>query len=140
MYRRTAADALPASPRFHARPTSARCRPRQLAPAAWAVLALAVLLAPGAALAQAHGDAAEGGKLTASWCSGCHQVDLRRRNSGNDAVPSFAAIAALPSTTTLSINAFLRSEHDVMPDYKLTAVQIDDVAAYITSLRGTQME
>ena len=54
----------------------------------------------------------------------------------NDAVPSFMAIAAMPSTTMLSIRAFLHMPHDVMPDYRLSEEQIDDLGAYILGLSG----
>jgi mono/diheme cytochrome c family protein len=56
------------------------------------------------------------------------------------AAPSFAAIAAMPLTTALSINVFLLTTHNGMPNYQLTPVQIDDAAAYIISLRRPQME
>ena len=70
------------------------------------------------------------------WCSGCHQVDPRGPVLATDAVPSFRAIAAMPSTTSLSIQAFLRTAHDVMPNFRLTEPQIDNVGAYILEMRA----
>ena len=105
-------------------------RPRRLA----ALLVLAGLLTFGPRQARADGDAAEGRRLAGVWCSDCHQVDPRPQGTASDAVPSFRAIAATPSTTVLSIRAFLRTPHDVMPDYRLTEAQIDDLSAYILSL------
>jgi mono/diheme cytochrome c family protein len=118
---------------------------RNTARLATALLLLPCLLAPVFARAQAPGDAVEGGKLAATWCSNCHQVNLRmrgdvKRSGPNPAAPSFAAIAAMPSTTALSINVFLRTIHNGMPNYQLSPVQIDDAAAYIISLRRPQME
>jgi hypothetical protein len=49
--------------------------------------------------------------------------------------PSLAAVAAMPSTTSISLHAFLMTPHANMPNYRLTAQEIDDVAAYILSLR-----
>lgn len=105
-----------------------------------AALALAGVLLAGAANGQAYGDPAEGRRLATAWCSGCHQVDPRAQDAANDAVPSFKAIAAMPSTTMLSIRAFLHQPHDVMPDYRLSEEQIDDLAAYILGLSGRRHE
>jgi mono/diheme cytochrome c family protein len=88
--------------------------------------------------ARAYGDVDDGHRLATSWCSGCHQVELRTQTSASDAIPSFQAVAAMPSTTSMSIRAFLSTTHAVMPDLKLTNGQIDDVGAYILSLRGRQ--
>lgn len=94
----------------------------------------ATLALPGAAQAQA-GDAREGRALAQAWCSACHVVEPQQRRAGNDAVPSFAAVARMPSTTSLSIRAFLQTPHPPMPDLKLSRTQIDDIVAYILSLR-----
>lgn len=101
-----------------------------------AFLMLSALLVLGPRQAQAYGDPAEGHQLAATWCSGCHQIDPRAQLLATDAVPSFQAIAAMPSTTSMSIQAFLRTSHAVMPNFRLTEPQIDDVGAYILSLRA----
>ena len=108
--------------------------------AAAALLALAGALLAGEARGQAYGDPAEGRRLATAWCSGCHQVDPQAKGVANDAVPSFKAIAAMPSTTMLSIRVFLRTPHDVMPDFRLSEEQIDDLGAYILGLSGQRPE
>jgi mono/diheme cytochrome c family protein len=40
----------------------------------------------------------------------------------------------------MSMRAFLSTSHKVMPDFKLTDIQIDDVSAYILSLRTRRPE
>jgi mono/diheme cytochrome c family protein len=45
----------------------------------------------------------------------------------------------MPSTTALAINVFLRTSHDVMPNYQLSHEEIDDVVAFIMSLKGKKM-
>ena len=97
-----------------------------------AVLMILATLAPAAA--QEAADAATGAALARTWCSGCHVVDPQQ-SRGTDAVPSFAAIAAAPATTPASLHAFLAMPHRPMPDLKLSGQQIDNVAAYILSLR-----
>jgi mono/diheme cytochrome c family protein len=88
-----------------------------------------------AAAQQSYGDPVEGGQLARTWCSGCHRVEAGTAGPANDAAPSFSSIAHMPSTTTLSITAFLRTSHPPMPDLRLTEAEIADVSAYILSLR-----
>jgi mono/diheme cytochrome c family protein len=47
----------------------------------------------------------------------------------------FTAIAGLRSTTPLAIKVFLQSSHEPMPNFVLKKRDIDDLAAYIMSLR-----
>ena len=102
-------------------------------------LSLYCLLAlpPGYAAAQtAAGDPAEGHRLAQTWCSNCHLVDPQSQTRASDATPSFTAIAKMPSTTSLSLHAFLFTPHPPMPDFRLSRTQIDDLTAYILILRG----
>lgn len=85
--------------------------------------------------AQMPGDRETGRQVAIANCSSCHQIFRRRTESNGDAVPSFQAIAAMPSTTELSINVFLRTSHDVMPNLQLSENHIADLATYIPSLR-----
>ena len=99
------------------------------------IIAPAALLSP--ALAQVNvGDPRQGHALAQDWCSSCHVVSPQQRQAGNDAVPSFSSIAHMPSTTATSLKAFLETPHPPMPDLKLSQAQIDDIIAYILSLRG----
>lgn len=96
----------------------------------------AVLLATCTAQAIAQvqvGDAAAGRELVAAQCSTCHAVDGPPTPSQR--APSLAAVAQMPSTTSLSLHAFLLTSHPTMPNYRLTPQQVDDVVAYILSLR-----
>ena len=101
------------------------------------ILTLGLMAIFGTSLAHAQGigDPAEGKRIAASTCSSCHQIDVQLRDSTNAPVPSFQAIAVMPSTTMLSINVFLRTSHNVMPNIRLTETQISDIGAYILSLR-----
>jgi mono/diheme cytochrome c family protein len=75
-----------------------------------------------------------GAEVAKDWCSGCHAVDPRQA-LGTDIAPSLAAIAAMPATTAMSLHAFLTTPHERMPDLKLSSTDIDNVVAYILSLR-----
>jgi len=93
------------------------------------------LMAPGAALAQ---DVADGQRIAGAWCSGCHQVDEQKQNKGSDAVPSFPSIAQMNSTTQMSLIVFLSNSHNRMPDYSLSRTEVQNVSAYILSLRKSR--
>lgn len=98
---------------------------------------IACLLAAGPALAQdLPGDPAGGQAIATRDCAGCHLVTDRQPGPATDGVPSFTAIARMPSTTELSLRAFLRTPHPPMPDLALTRRQIDDVVSYILDLRN----
>jgi mono/diheme cytochrome c family protein len=79
-------------------------------------------------------DAGAGEKIARTWCGNCHQIGSETRKT-NDAVPSFASIANMSSTTQLSLSVFLSTPHGRMPDYALSRAEIRDVSAYIISLR-----
>lgn len=95
-----------------------------------------VLIASALAL-DGPGDAAAGRRLAETWCAACHGIDRKGLETRpSRAAPSFAEIAGLPSTTALSLNVFLRTTHQAMPDYHISRSDADDVVAYILSLKG----
>lgn len=91
-------------------------------------LLIAMLALPSAALAQ---DAAEGGRLAATWCANCHRVSAAGPGPAADAVTSFPAIAAREGVTAQGIATFVRTPHAGMPDHGLTQRQAEDIAAWI---------
>jgi mono/diheme cytochrome c family protein len=85
--------------------------------------------------AQSSRGNAEVGRLYAiNWCTECHSVEPETAGAGRFA-PDFTAVAKLPSTTAVSLKAFLRLDHDRMPNFALTPAEADDLVAYILSLR-----
>jgi len=66
-------------------------------------------------------------------CAECHALAGTVPPAGQP--PPFAAIASLPSTTELSLRAFLYSPHAEMPNLILTPGETADVIAFILSLR-----
>jgi mono/diheme cytochrome c family protein len=91
-----------------------------------------LVLVAGTARAQ---DVQAGHQLAATWCSACHQVEAKASGPVSDTVPSFAAVAAMSSTTALSLRVFLMTPHPAMPNFTLSRREIADVSAYILSLR-----
>ncbi len=100
-----------------------------------AAILLAATLVSHAAAAQDSSDTFAGHELAQRWCGSCHVVDIGAQRQGTDAVPSFAAIAAMPSTTAASLTAFLTTPHAQMPNDALNRADIANVSAYILSLR-----
>jgi len=82
------------------------------------------------------GDVVAGQRIAETWCANCHLVGTRSTGPATDTAPSFVSIARRPSTTTISLRAFLQSPHRQMPNYQLSRAETDDVIAYILSLRG----
>lgn len=93
---------------------------------------MAIVLMSSAAQAQ---DVSAGQRIAQTWCSGCHRINDQDQKTGNDAVPSFPSIAQMDSTTAMSLAAFLSTPHGRMPDYALSRTEIQNVSAYILSLR-----
>jgi mono/diheme cytochrome c family protein len=85
--------------------------------------------------AQDIGDVGAGRHLAQTWCASCHVVDPAATRGVDNGAPAFTAIARMPSTTPLSLHAFLQTPHARMPDLHLSRNEIDDLAGYILSLR-----
>lgn len=90
-----------------------------------------LLFAPAAMGQPLAGDPAAGRQLARERCSGCHALEPRPGDRGM----SFAAIANMASTTSLSLRAFLLTPHPTMPNFRLAPREIDDIVAFILSLR-----
>jgi mono/diheme cytochrome c family protein len=87
------------------------------------------------ALAQPlDGDPESGRQLAIKLCSSCHRV-LPMTLSDKADPPSFQSIADLPSTTGISLNVFLHSNHRKMPNFLISSAVSKDLVAYILSLK-----
>ena len=81
------------------------------------------------------GNANQGEELARAVCVDCHAIDPGFRGTDITGAPSFQDVADMPSATPLSLRVFLRSPHLTMPNFALSDDQIDDLIAYIRSLR-----
>ena len=91
---------------------------------------LPVLLAPLAARA----DAAAGERLARQWCVNCHVIDATGpATTLPQGPPSFRIIAG--HLDPGQIRSFLTNPHGAMPNLALTRAEIDDLIAYIESLK-----
>ena len=95
------------------------------------VLALFALIAP----AVAEGDARSGAATARQWCAECHLVGSGPERSVVDGAPPFTAIAADPSKSDAYLRTWLFRPRRPMPKLELSRREIDDLVAYIASLR-----
>lgn len=103
-------------------------------------LLLSVLaLATSTAVAPAQdvrGNIGNGRHLAEHWCGSCHR--MRAGDApGRRGVPTFVEVARLPSTTALSLRAFLYTSHANMPNIQLSPGDADDLIAFILSLKSS---
>ena len=102
--------------------------------------ALHVAVALCGSSAAAHGQTSSAivrGQETAERaCTGCHAIDSGQRSTfqGTE-VPSFRAIATRPNQTPERLQSFIMTPHRPMPGIPLTLAEVDDIAAYILSLK-----
>ena len=89
-----------------------------------------VLLAPAA---RAAGDAAAGKDLATTWCNSCHLMEGGRVTA--DGARPFATMARDPEATAERLRAFLVKPHGRMPELNLTRQEIENLIAYIESLK-----
>jgi mono/diheme cytochrome c family protein len=105
----------------------------------WMILpcfvAAGILTAQFPVLAQPiEGNPLSGQQIATKQCSSCHRV-LPMILSDKADPPSFQSIADLPSTTGISLNVFLHSNHRNMPDFIISSTESNDLIAYILSLK-----
>jgi len=89
----------------------------------------------GAPSVSASGDVRAGHEIARTWCAACHVISPTAGGTAVDAAPAFAAIANMTSTTEMALRVFRQTPHDRMPAYQLSRLELDDVVAYLLSLR-----
>src|ERR1700759_2096283 len=81
-----------------------------------------------------YGDAEYGRGLAVRWCGSCHLVTADQQRSMPEA-PSLARIAQTGDVTGDSLAHLLEAPHPKMPSLALSTQALDDIVAYIVSLR-----
>lgn len=92
---------------------------------------------PGAQGPQAdeNGDPARGLTYAAAQCSSCHAVRASDALSPNPQAPRFEAVANMPGFTHMAFNAWLHTSHPSMPNLIVEPSHMDDIYAYIGTMR-----
>ena len=106
---------------------------RRLLCVAWSAAALSAL-APASHSQTAS--IARGQEIAERACAGCHVLTgtPERKVEGID-VPSFASIAARPNQTSQRLQSFIMTPHRPMPGMSLSLAEVNDVVAYLLSLK-----
>jgi len=69
-------------------------------------------------------------------CGGCHAIAGRPGSTvQGTAAPSFGAIAGRPNQTSQRLQSFIMTPHRPMPGIPLSLAEVNDVVAYILSLK-----
>jgi mono/diheme cytochrome c family protein len=94
---------------------------------------LAVL--SGATFAQELGSPVRGQRVAETICAECHAVQKGATRSANANAPAFEKLAKTPGMTAMAFRVWLRSSHKEMPNIMLKTEEVDDVIAYVQSLK-----
>ena len=81
------------------------------------------------------GDIEMGQNLARTVCAQCHRVEKGQKTPEPSPATAFQEIAENPARTMLSMRVFLRTSHVNMPDIVLSESEVDDLTAYIGSLK-----
>ena len=99
-----------------------------------AVTAMALLSSR--SFSQELGDAKRGQDIAKTICAECHAVEKGAFRSRNGQAPAFATVASTPGMTPMALRVWLKSgPHREMPNIMLQDRDVDDVIAYIATLK-----
>jgi len=96
---------------------------------------IAAFVIYGQAHAQDIGSAQQGLRLARDTCAQCHLVDKVAGRSTDVNAPTFEAIANTPGLTSAALAAALQTSHRTMPNVVIKGADINDIVAYILSLK-----
>lgn len=96
-------------------------------------LIAAIAMAAAFPLAVQAADPDNGRVVARQWCASCHIVEAGQ--SGADSAPAFATIANDPARKPSAQRAWLSNPHPPMPNLALSRREIDDIVAYLETLR-----
>ena len=102
----------------------------------WPCATLSLFMWGTAALGQTASAVTRGRETAERSCAGCHAMDGGRGGTiQGTPVPSFRAIAGRPNMTAERLQALVTTPRHPMPAIPLGLGEINDVVAYIRSLR-----
>lgn len=81
------------------------------------------------------GNAAIGLAYAEQTCASCHAVGPAEMHSPDPRARPFDSIANTPGLTRTALNAWLHSSHTNMPDLIVDYENVDDLHAYLLSLK-----
>jgi cytochrome c len=107
-----------------------------MAPKIYFIVAALTWAAATSAQAQEMGSAQRGLRVARQTCSQCHLVVKEAGRSTDSNAPTFETIAKTSSgMTSAALIVALRTSHQTMPNVIIKAEDLNDLVAYILSLR-----
>jgi mono/diheme cytochrome c family protein len=85
--------------------------------------------------AQELGSPARGQRVAEAICAECHAIQKGATRSTNANAPTFQTLAKTPGMTATAFRVWLRSSHKEMPNIMLKSEEVDDVIAYVQTLK-----
>jgi mono/diheme cytochrome c family protein len=105
-----------------------------------ALILAALIVASASAGAAEIGDAKRGLAYAKKVCSECHGVNATDEQSPDFMAPTFREVANTKGITERALYVWLQSgNHESMPNFMIEPSDLDDVIAYIMSMRATQV-
>lgn len=81
-------------------------------------------------------DVYRGGAIAQMVCNQCHDVGVAGLGPETKVgAPAFADVASRPGMTEEKVSQWMRETHPIMPTYMFNDANVDELAAYIMSLR-----
>ena len=97
-------------------------------------IAASLLVTPATAQTANAQNVAHGRAIAKTWCSACHLVSPEQTTANPD-VPTFSSIALRLPRDADVLAAFIANPHPPMPNLSLSRQDIQDLLAYITTLK-----
>jgi mono/diheme cytochrome c family protein len=94
-----------------------------------------LLLLPTTVAAQDLGNAGLGNEYAERVCAECHDVEAGGEISPNPDAPSFQSVADTEGMSPRALAVWLQTSHPTMPNLIIKPDDMDNVIAYIMSLR-----
>jgi mono/diheme cytochrome c family protein len=101
----------------------------------WILVAAVVIAGFGNATAREYGDPARGLTFAQKTCATCHAVRAEDLLSPVSEATSFVEVANTPGMTRIALTAFFQTPHPTMPNLVVAPQDMDDVIAYILTLK-----
>ena len=104
----------------------------------WFILVIVLvqsLIGPASSAAAQTGDPGAGAAYAKQVCAKCHAVD-RTGISPEPTAPPFKDVANTPGMTETALTVWLRTSHPTMPNIIVEPTDMDNVIAYILSLKN----
>jgi mono/diheme cytochrome c family protein len=87
------------------------------------------------AQAQEQGNAQRGKAYAEQLCSDCHRTGREAAPSGDPKAPPFSTVAKTKGMTAMALGVWMQTSHPTMPNIRLKPETMDDIIAYILTLR-----